>query len=106
MSNVKNTMSQINMIWLADAIRRVCVPIDGFAHYEDEWTDERIVEEAEKASIHLTIHNVRGMRERLVGNLRKQKITLDVLVARISELEAWAGKRTREPFKRGNGAAK
>lgn len=85
----KNVLKQVDMIALADAIREVCHKSpEGFAIYDEGWSDQRIVDESKGR---LTIYNVRLLRQNLVGeiprNLTAPSGTAELMV-RLAKLEA------------------
>lgn len=95
-------------IKLVDKIRQHCINIDGFAVYEDGWSDEKIFE-AMKDEFTLTIHNVAGARRMAVGRFKKTAPDIEVkagsvadLRQRIEALEKWAAARPVEPFRKGD----
>jgi hypothetical protein len=75
---------------VGDLIRQHCHLKDGFADYDPDWSDGRIVAEFPTG---VTIHHVKAIRLALVGSLAPARaaahsIQVDQLQKRISELEA------------------
>lgn len=104
----KNTLRQAAMVALADTIRGVCKPTEGGCMYIEGWSDSRIVEES---AGRITIHNVVGLRQELLGKLVPPKnvdplqnaldrlaVLEKIVEVRFSIIETWASLRPVAPF--------
>lgn len=101
----KTVLSRSALFLVGDCLRLHCVRADkaGIAVYEEGWDDERIVTEF-RDRFPITLANVRGLREDLVGHLRRggdqggDAPRFKELERRLAELERWAAARPVQPF--------
>ena len=89
----KSIMAYETVIALGERLKAVCQKIDGFAVYETGWDDARIA-----AELSVTITNVRGLREKIIGLVRPARP--GTIEKRLEALETWAAARPVAPFKR------
>ena len=88
----KSHMQYATVVEVGEAIKLHCKPVGEACLYDEGWSDERIA-----TAFSVTPHNVRGLREALMGKLHRAKTR--TLEDRIAALEAWAGLRPQEPFR-------
>lgn len=102
----KNVLKQSEMVALADAIRVVCHKTENGCIYTEGWSDQRFVDESAGK---LTIHNVVGLRQELLGKLTTPKSVdplqdaldkLAIVEKRVQSLERWAFLRPVAPFEK------
>lgn len=92
----RHTMTHLEAIRVGDMLRQHCIAVDGVAVFEDNWSDQRVVDEIGT----VTLTNVENLRKSMLGPLAKPDPvpTLESLSQRIKALEAWAAARPVERF--------
>ena len=89
------------VVQLGDELRKHCIPVDGYAVYEEGWDDHKLVQlmgGEQKCSVSSVAH----LRQKLIGRLRDHstgKPNVDELLDRIARLEAWAARRKFDAFR-------
>src|ERR1700748_1687880 len=102
--NMISRIEEANLYKLMEGKIRKCE--DGFAEYEQDWSDIQIFEAFKAAYPQTKIHksHVEGYRRDVWGQLRKKNLgkfttnrigSLEETVLRLIE---WAAKRPKEPF--------
>ncbi len=95
-------MPRTLMVAVADMLRLHCKKVNGFAEYEEGWSDERVCELLPPA----TTTNVANLRVELIGKFRPSSVSTlsamkyEKMEQDIEKLMAWASRRPREPFQR------
>ena len=67
----KSMLSRPDLFWLGDLMRKHCASVNGFAVYEEGWSDERLLKELIDAGRLGSINNVRNLRLDLIGDIKK-----------------------------------
>lgn len=91
---------------MSDVIRAYCVAIDGFAVWENEWSEDRVTISADGRT---TPQHVANLRLELIGPIRKPRIEKGMRAAlesriarfekRLADIETWASRRSKEPLR-------
>jgi hypothetical protein len=94
-----NRLNGADTVKMADIIRAHCKLVDGRAVYDEDWSDQRVIEEM---SGRANLNNVQNLRRQLVGDVRPKNgpDQLAELELRIEELERWAAARPVQPFRK------
>ena len=111
----KQVLNQIDIVHIADLLRKICKPNGKNAIYLDDWDDIKVAVDMRKIGIDCTTTNIAGLRRRLIGHLvskspipkspasiasLEQRVT--ALERRVTTLEQWAiapeQRATRRPL--------
>ena len=100
----KQVLNRIDIVRIADFLRKVCKPNGKNAIYLDDWDDIKVADDMRNIGIHCTPVKIAGLRRLLIGHLvSKSPASIASLEQRITALEEWATRRTlilgEEPFR-------
>src|SRR5215467_13070081 len=96
-------MKQVHTVFLSKIIEAHCKKVDGYAAYEEGWSDEKVAAVAVETSeprFSFNKSHVETLRRSVIGNFPKQKTVDSITIEKIAELERriqnleeWASQR-------------